>query len=134
MAPSVCQLGGRFSHCSRPAVDTCQYCGKPFCDAHTYVLEGLDAVCTHKHCVAKLDDVRVHLQYRSRVFERNRAGLCGCESCGPHPSFECSLCTGSFCDSHIQERRYPFREGRIVLERPASVCDWCWNRRKIWRR
>jgi hypothetical protein len=29
---------------------------------------------------------------------------------------------------------YPFHDGRIIIDKPASVCAHCWDRRKIWRR
>jgi hypothetical protein len=75
----------------------------------------------------------IHLAYRERVSQRNRAGLCGQEDCGPHPRFECSLCTGLFCERHLQEHMYPFFDGYARIDRPVSICRRCWERRKIWR-
>lgn len=80
----------------------------------------------------KQDDLRVHLEYRERVRQRNAVGLCGIEECGPHPGFECSLCQGRFCDKHLEPRDYPVRQGRIVIQRRLSVCARCWMRRKVW--
>ncbi|MGE5597655.1 MAG: hypothetical protein ACM3S1_16650 [Hyphomicrobiales bacterium] len=134
MADPACQLGGRFSRCTRASKNTCQYCGRHFCAEHAYVDEGIDAVCTRNRCRTKFDDLRRHLQYRQRVQQRNSAGLCGLEGCGPHPAFECSLCNGLFCEAHVSNRLYPFREAFSSSERPVSVCEWCWKRRKIWRR
>jgi hypothetical protein len=134
MAASACTAAGRFRSCSQPVVETCQYCGRRFCAAHAYFREGFDAVCIRKPCRRKHDDLQQHLGYRQRVGQRNAAGLCGIENCGPHPRTECSLCRGHFCEAHISERMYPFRDGRVVIERPASVCKWCWDRRKLWRR
>jgi hypothetical protein len=114
-------------------VTTCQYCGRYFCTEHTYFMEGLDAVCTRESCRKKHDDLVAHVAYKARVAERNQVGLCGIEDCGPHPRLQCSLCQGYFCEQHLSERMYPFREGRVVTERPASVCKRCWDRRKIWR-
>lgn len=128
-----CQLGGRFSRCHQPAAHVCQYCGRRFCQAHTYHVEGHDAVCARKQCRAKHDDLSAHLEYKSRVAERNRVGLCGVEECGPHPGFECSLCRGHFCAAHLTERMYPFSEGWVSIDRPVSICARCWDRRKIWR-
>lgn len=128
-----CRLGGRFSRCNDPAEETCQYCGKPFCARHTYFREGHEAVCTAPRCRAKRDDVVAYLAYRQAVVARNQAGLCGIEGCTPHPAHECSLCRGHFCGLHVRERMYPFREGWVTVERPASVCARCWDRRKIWR-
>lgn len=32
------------------------------------------------------------------------------------------------------ERMYPFNEGLVSIDRPVSICQRCWERRKIWRR
>lgn len=93
-----------------------------------------EAVCSRPRCRAKRDDLVRHMEYRDRVTQRNQAGLCGVESCGPHPGFECSLCLGLFCEAHLSERMYPFRDGWTTLERRLSVCARCWERRKVWRR
>ncbi|MCC6382397.1 MAG: hypothetical protein IT304_07795 [Dehalococcoidia bacterium] len=133
MAVAQCQIGGRFSRCLHPAAETCQYCGRPFCQSHAFYVVGHDAVCTRKPCQRKQEDLAAHLVYRERVRQRNGAGLCGVENCGPHPGFECSLCEGHFCGKHVHHRYYPFRDGFTVVERPVSACGWCWQRRKIWR-
>lgn len=131
---ALCELGGRFSRCKNPHGHTCQYCGRRFCAQHSYYLRGHDAVCAAKLCAAKHDDLVDHHAYRRRVEQRNLAGLCGVETCGPHPGFECSICHGHFCSAHLENRMYPFSDGRIVIDRPASVCAHCWDRRKLWRR
>ncbi len=77
--------------------------------------------------------MQAHMEYRRRISQRNNASLCGEDGCSPHPREQCSLCRGQFCDRHVMERMYPFREGRVVIQRPASVCAWCWARRKLWR-
>jgi hypothetical protein len=133
VAASHCGAGGRFRRCPQSPINRCQYCGKGFCAGHTFVLQGYDAVCTRKRCRTKHDDLQLHMAYRTRVSQRNAAGLCGFEDCGPHPRTECSLCRGHFCEQHINEKLYPFREGRVVIDKPASICQWCWRRRKIWR-
>jgi hypothetical protein len=115
-------------------VDTCQYCGRPFCRLHSYRLEGHEAVCAGPRCRLKNDELLEHMAYRQAVARRNSAGLCGIDGCGPHPGLQCSLCLGHFCREHVRERIYPFREGRVSVDRPASVCERCWQRRKIWRR
>ena len=131
----LCARGGRFrNRCEQPAINACQYCGRAFCAAHCYVVRDHEAVCVNTTCRRKFDDLQEHLRYRERVSERNRAGLCGHEGCGPHPRTQCSLCQGRFCEDHLRDRLYPFREGRVVVDRPASVCPHCWERRKIWRR
>ncbi len=134
MASRNCQLGRRFSACKEPPEQTCVYCGRSFCGEHTHVVHKYEAVCVRKACVRKQLDMEAHIAYRARVAERNGAGLCGVEECGPHPGLQCSLCEGHFCGAHVSERAYPMREGRVVIDRPVSVCSWCWGRRKIWRR
>jgi len=134
MRSGICQIGGRFSRCPNTSEHSCQYCGRNFCVAHSHHVEGHDAVCSRESCRTKQVDLDLHLVYRTRVTQRNRAGLCGVEECGPHPGYECSLCRGHFCDPHLADRMYPFPEGRVVVDRPASVCTHCWDRRKVWRR
>lgn len=134
MPQRECQIGGRFSRCHSAAVNVCQYCGRHFCGIHTHHAEGLDAVCAREKCQAKFQDLLAHNEYTSRVNQRNHAGLCGMEDCGPHPRFECSLCHGHFCSRHLMERMYPFNEGLVSIDRPVSICQRCWERRKIWRR
>ncbi|WP_322797298.1 hypothetical protein [Tepidiforma sp.] len=131
--PQVCQVGSLFARCREPAIQVCQYCARPFCSAHAYYLQDHEAVCTRKPCRARRDDLVAHLEYRRVVAARNGAGLCGIETCGPHPTMECSLCHGRFCSEHLRERLYPFRQGRVTVERPVSACARCWQRRKIWR-
>lgn len=133
MADRICENGGRFSKCKEVAVNSCQYCGKNFCVTHKHYMEGIDAVCTKKLCVEKHEDLQRHEQYKAGVFQLNRAGLCGIRDCGPHPGSECSLCRGHFCGEHIRQRQYPFFNGYSTIERPASVCSHCWERRKLWR-
>lgn len=133
MAHATCQVGGRFSRCHNAAQNDCQYCGRAFCAGHAYYVENHEAVCCRKACMLKRDDLAEHLIYRERVEQRNHAGLCGIEDCGPHPGFECSLCKGLFCGDHLSERLYPFKMGMATIDRPVSVCARCWARRKIWK-
>ena len=134
MASAKCQLGGRFSACKEAPAQTCVYCGRSFCDKHTHLVRDYEAVCARKSCARKQRDLEAHADYRARVGQRNGAGLCGVEQCGPHPGLQCSLCEGHFCAAHMTDRQYPMREGRVRIERPVSVCSWCWDRRKVWRR
>ena len=133
MAAAECQVGGRFSRCHSASAHACQYCGRNFCELHTHYAAGHEAVCSREKCAAKHEDLVVHLEYRRRVGQRNGAGLCGLEDCGPHPGFECSLCRGHFCGLHLSERLYPFQDGMVRIDKPVSVCTHCWQRRKIWR-
>lgn len=132
-AAALCQVGRIFARCENAPEHTCQYCGRAFCADHRHYVSGHEAVCNRKTCARKHDDLEAHLQYRDRVEQRNRVGLCGVEDCGPHPGFECSLCRGHFCAAHLRERLYPFSDGYTTIDRPVSVCANCWARRKIWR-
>ena len=134
MRPATCKLGGRFSRCPNAPKHSCQYCGRDFCAVHSHYVEGHEAVCSRESCRVKKVDLELHLAYQTRVTQRNRAGLCGVEECGPHPGFECSLCRGHFCEAHLADRMSPFPDGRVIIDRPASVCSHCWDRRKVWRR
>ncbi len=131
MVADRCALGGRIRRCSRPPHDTCQYCTRPFCPEHAYVLEGYDAVCTRAPCVAKHDDIPGHHDYVSGVRLRNRDGFCGFEVCAFAASFECSKCLGRFCLRHLSDQLYPSASSREPAEM-AIVCDHCWERRTIW--
>lgn len=128
-----CEIGGRFSRCKNAGTHVCQYCGRDFCADHALQVEAHEAICNRKTCARKRDDLAVHLVYRGRVGERNQVGLCGVEGCGPHPSFQCSLCKGYFCDAHLGERMYPTFDGYARVDRRVSTCPRCWERRKIWR-
>ena len=133
MSGQQCKLGGRFSRCPNRPEHSCQYCGRSFCEFHTFYVGGHEAVCSRKACRLKHTDLGEHMAYRERVAQRNNAGLCGVENCGPHPGYECSLCQGHFCEEHLAEHLYPFKDGWLTIERPVSVCPRCWERRKVWR-
>lgn len=134
MALSACEVGGRLSRCHNAAEHVCQYCGRGFCSIHRYYVEGFEAVCSRARCRAKWDDMVAHGRYGERVGQRNGAGLCGVEECLYRSEYECSLCRGRFCERHVADRVYPVREGRVIVGRPVSICEHCWERRKIWRR
>lgn len=130
-----CQLGGRFSRCKNDAVNSCQYCGRDFCESHAHVLETIEAVCARERCVRKAENMRLHNDYKAEVGGRNGSGHCGEPGCSElHPAFQCSLCQGFFCRQHLRDRMYAVQDGAVKIDRPVSVCAWCWNRRKIWSR
>jgi hypothetical protein len=29
---------------------------------------------------------------------------------------------------------YAVQDGSVKIDKPVSICTWCWNRRKIWSR
>lgn len=134
MAGSTCGFGGRFRHCKSAAVNTCQYCGRGFCETHAHRVEGYEAICARERCAAKDEDLRRHMEYRLEVTRRNGRGHCAEPECiNLHPGNTCSLCQGLFCELHVQPRMYPVQEGYVTINRPRAVCIWCWERRKIWR-
>ncbi len=129
---SRCQLGGRLFRCTNPGMYVCQYCARSFCEEHATYVEGHEEVCARRECRAKWDDLQLHFRYREFVFARNRAGVCGVEGCEGRFGYVCSLCQGQFCPDHLSERLYPVFDGYRRREEPRSVCDHCWERRKIW--
>jgi hypothetical protein len=133
MIGGPCQVGGRFSRCTGVSIESCQYCGRDFCRLHAHYVRDHDAVCNRKPCVEKWDDLAAHTVYKAHVASRNGAGLCGMDGCGPHPRSECSLCRGHFCSDHLRPRMYPMFNGYSTVDRPVSVCQRCWDRRKLWR-
>jgi hypothetical protein len=99
-------------------------------------VEAHEAVCARKECAAKQVDMVAHEAYRLAILRRNNARLCGvieCESPPPAP-FECSLCRGRFCPEHVHERLYWTPDGMTRRERALSLCQHCWDRRKIWQK
>ncbi len=129
-----CGLGRRFKRCPNPAENTCVYCGRDFCGAHRYFVQDHEAVCNAKYCVAKQEDLKVYLEYRKAVEQRNRSGICGNPDCEIRIGAGCSLCGGEFCELHVAQRRHTIRDEKGLIERWVAVCPVCWERRKIWSR
>ncbi|MEX2080662.1 MAG: hypothetical protein WEC33_03525 [Dehalococcoidia bacterium] len=129
-----CGIGRLFKRCQQQASHVCQYCGRDFCDAHTHFIQGHEAVCGARFCVAKHEDLKIYNGYKAAVEGRNGARLCGALRCEEPLGSGCSLCRGEFCEGHVSHRRYQFREGRGMAERWVSICAVCWDRRRIWRR
>lgn len=127
-----CGVGRIFARCGESPIHVCQYCGTDFCEVHTHHVEGHEAVCKRDPCVAKHEDLQVHLIYRRRSDQKNGAGLCGVEPCTERPEAQCSLCQGAFCGVHLMQRKYTVRDDRGPIERMVSACPRCWERRKIW--
>lgn len=133
MAAIPCQAGRLLNRCPNLSQHSCQYCGRSFCPAHGYFVEADEAVCARRRCRTRHDDLVRHMAYVGRAEQLNRVGLCGREGCNRPHQFQCSLCRAAFCESHLSERRYPFSDGRSLLERWVSACAHCWDRRKIWQ-
>lgn len=133
MSSATCRLGGIFSKCKNDAYQACQYCGRSFCDLHSYYEKDHEAVCSRKKCRAKIDDMLAQRQYQAGIAKNNQKGLCGIDECGPSTVAQCSLCRGRFCEEHVMFRMYPPGRGEGARDRAVSACDSCWARRKIWR-
>ncbi len=93
-------------------------------------------MCARKVCAAKQVDMVAHEAYRRAVQLRNNARLCGQPDCTWEPPavFECSLCQGHFCPEHVHDRIYSTPDGLSRYERSLSLCEHCWERRKIWQK
>jgi hypothetical protein len=125
-------MGRWFSKCRQPAIETCQYCGRPFCGEHAHYVEGTNAVCSRTKCIRKHEDLVVHEAYKLAVTRRNMLDLCGEPECHGDPVLTCSLCEGRFCEEHLRVRKWGFRDAQASYERMVSICAHCWERRKIW--
>jgi hypothetical protein len=132
-AGQACKLGRWFSRCGQPAIETCQYCGRPFCGAHAHYVGGTDAVCASDKCRRKHEDLAAHEAYKLAVTRRNMLELCGEEECRGDPSLTCSLCEGRFCSEHLHVREWGFRDAQASYKRMVSISAHCWGRRRIWR-
>jgi hypothetical protein len=120
------------SGCGRDASGQCVYCGETFCDEHGIHGEDYLEVCDRWKCRAKLDDVRLHQDWVSRMRSANDVQICAGEWCRVPMQHQCMRCRLMFCTEHlrameIKERRYdPPRQMAAVL------CEHCVARRKLW--
>lgn len=129
-----CAIKGFLSSCGDDATGMCVYCGRTFCAKHGVILEEGEEVCSRKNCVAKREDLAVHLVYKAVVLERNRGRLCGLEACGEQFVSQCTRCRGYFCTSHVFIAPDSVRDGEPLPDRPPIVCRHCHERRPIWSR
>lgn len=130
-----CQLGGRFSRCKNESINSCQYCGRDFCKPHAFVVEHIEAVCARNRCMLKHENMVQHEEYKAEIAGRNGSGHCGEPECTElHPKFQCSMCNGFFCRPHLRDRMYAVQDGYVKIDKPVSICTWCWGRRKVWSR
>ena len=132
---SVCGIKtGLFSTCKGAPAGICQYCGRPFCQEHGIFLELGQEVCHRPNCVAKREDVARHLVYKEAVIIRNEARHCGVEGCNHSVVGRCSRCEGYFCDGHVGPREDVIIENDVKIQRLATLCRHCFERRPIWLR
>jgi hypothetical protein len=89
-------------------------------------------VCCRPVCQAKHADLTAHLEWRARAVARSNRGFCGIPDCPEMRWGQCSKCHALFCERHLHDRDEQIRQGMIVFRRPASMCDHCLARNKLW--
>ena len=132
MMIGICGVKSGFFRCKEPGSARCIYCGRPFCSQHGVIQEDGQEICSRKYCMAKREDLIVHLAYKAVVDERNQTRKCGRESCRAAMTGECVRCRGFFCDRHAEKRQERVYENQVLVHRVASLCEHCWKRRSIW--
>jgi hypothetical protein len=115
-------------------VGRCIYCGRAFCGDHGELRDEGQEICSRKNCVAKRDDLVIHLHYVALVNRDNDAGVCGQRGCDEKPEGECGRCRGFFCTRHLDTREETVNRGRARVSQMATMCLHCWARRPIWTR
>lgn len=115
--------------CGSRATAQCVYCGRPFCPRHGEAMPDGYEVCTRKNCVAKKEELALHLMYKESVFLRNREWLCGIEVCVREVATQCRRCRGYFCRVHLK-----MAEDVVPENQPSTECHHCRERRAIWER
>lgn len=124
----------RFSRCKGRPVGLCIYCGRAFCRDHGEVRDHGEEICCRKNCVAKRDDLVIHLEYRALMVAQNQTGTCGLPTCSNAPDGQCSRCRAYFCLTHLDTREETVGSGYQQIRRMATMCNHCWDRRPIWSR
>jgi hypothetical protein len=128
----TCEFGRLFSRCHLPAVAVCQYCGRAFCNAHGDRFPNHDEVCARPVCQQKRADLLAHIEWKTKAVDRSNRGFCGIPDCDGERWGQCSKCHALFCERHLHDRNERIRTGTIVFSRPASMCDHCVARNKLW--
>ena len=131
---SLCEINGRFSSCKNPADARCIYCGRPFCQRHGIIEAEGHEVCNRKFCVAKREDLMVHMAYKDVVLARNDQKQCGIDGCHGELESQCIRCRGFFCVLHVEGREEKIQENQVFVVQIASLCRHCFVRRPIWLR
>jgi len=129
-----CQVKGSLFRCGDAANAMCVYCGRPFCERHGVIGSEGAEVCDSKNCVAKREDLALHLVYKDAVQALNQRRVCGIETCGVEFVAQCSRCKLYFCGGHVETRVMAVIEEGMRFERPVLVCRHCWQRRPIWEK
>ena len=124
----------KFSGCKGTPAGLCIYCGRAFCAEHGEVRGAGEEICIRKNCIAKRDDLVVHMQYREQVEARNQTNSCGVTECQHPPDGQCGRCRAYFCLNHLDTREETVGSGMQQVRQMATMCGHCWDRRPIWTR
>ena len=127
-------LFSKLSSCKGKPIGLCIYCGRAFCGEHGEIRDAGEEICTRKNCIAKRDDLVVHMEYRSLVAAQNETGTCGIPNCTHKPDGECARCRAFFCLGHLDTREETVGRGINQKRQMATMCGHCWDRRPIWNR
>ena len=130
----ICQYKRRFSRCKNEATGLCQFCGRVYCPEHGTFDEDGSEVCAREVCRLKHQDLPNHMVWRDAALDRSNRGFCGMPDCESGRWGQCSKCQALFCERHLQTRSERVRDGSITFSRPASMCDHCAARNKLWSR
>ena len=112
----------------------CQYCGRPFCPKHGQRQADGQEICSRRFCIAKRDDLVVHLVYKDVVDARNETEKCGIDGCNNAIGGQCIRCRGFYCGRHVEGREERIYQNQVLVPQLASLCRHCWQRRPIWLR
>jgi hypothetical protein len=128
----TCHTRKFLSRCTEPAIAVCQFCGREFCAVHGTRYEDASEVCSRPICQTKYADLKAHLEWKKQAVDRSNRGFCAMPECPGTRWGQCSKCLALFCERHLQDRDERIRHGAIVFSRPASMCDHCAARNKLW--
>ncbi len=127
-----CEIKSGVFKCGDAASAICVYCGRHFCEKHGVIRKLGEEICDSKNCVAKREDLELHMVYKETVLAFNRQRLCGLEICVEEWVCQCSRCKGYFCTTHIGQREMTVVDEGVRAERLVLICRHCLDRRPIW--
>ena len=118
--------------CRSSSVGQCVYCNALFCEEHGVIESNYLEVCNKRGCLAKKEDVEMHLQWKLRVKVANEEQICAIENCDSVMEIQCSRCQYLFCKLHLKIADI-IEFGMGNSQKIAAVlCDHCFARRIIW--
>ena len=132
MRHGKCEIKSGVFKCGDAATAICVYCGRHFCEKHGVIRDLGEEVCDSKNCVAKREDLEVHLAYKETVLVFNRQRICGLDVCEEEWVRQCSRCKGYFCTSHIGQTEMMVVDEGVRAQRLVLICRHCLDRRPIW--